>query len=136
MSKKCNFSTDFSQNCTKRSSTIELPWQLSCIQNESLLVYSKSHKTQPVGGSPPPGLFKVKVKPQFQDFEEYLRIFRNINQNHTSIIYLTQNLLTIIPSESSPKLACCICKKINGPVPIRSCAILTSKTLDITVLTR
>ena len=49
--------------------------RLVCIQNSSLLVYSKSQKVsasyclpfqhsrgkkQPVGGSPPPGLFRVK----------------------------------------------------------------------------
>ena len=48
--KQLQLSTDFSQNYTMHSSTIALPWQqwmchgLVCIQNESLLVYSKSLK--------------------------------------------------------------------------------------------
>ena len=48
LSKKLQFSTDFSQNYTKHSSTIALhgnsgcPMGLVCIQNESLLAYSES----------------------------------------------------------------------------------------------
>ena len=75
LSKKLQFSTDFSQNFTEHPSTIALPWQqwmlmgLVCNQNSSLLVYSKSYKVwashclpfqhsrgknQPVGGFRPP----------------------------------------------------------------------------------
>ena len=85
LSRKLQFSTDFSQNSTKHPSTIALPWQqwcpMVCIQNSSLLAFSKIQKVsasyclpfqhsrgknQPVGGfrPPPPGLFRVKVSAQ------------------------------------------------------------------------
>ena len=75
LSRKLQFSTDFSQNFTEHPSTIALPWQqwmshwMICIQDSSLLVYSKSQKVsafyclpfqrrrrknQPVGWSPRP----------------------------------------------------------------------------------
>ena len=51
LSRKMPFSTDFSQNFTEHPKTIALPWQnsgcpigLVCIQNSSLLVYSRSQK--------------------------------------------------------------------------------------------
>ena len=78
LSRKMQFSTDFSQKFTKHPSTmatmvtmatVDVPWDWFCIQNSSLLVYSKSQKVsasyclmlqpsrgknQPVGGFFPP----------------------------------------------------------------------------------
>ena len=85
LSRKMQFSTHFSQNFTEHPSTIPFHGNsgclmgLVCIQNSSLLVYSKSQKVsasyclpfqhsrgknQPVNGfhPPPPGLLRVKER--------------------------------------------------------------------------
>ena len=80
LSRKIQFSNNFSQNFTEHPSTIALPtvdvpWDWFVVQNSSLLLYSKSQsfrfllltvstqqREEPACGRilPPPGLFRVK----------------------------------------------------------------------------
>ena len=60
LSKKLQFSTDFSQNFTEHPSTIALPWQQWMSHGTGL--YSAQQREEPACGRipPPPGLFRVK----------------------------------------------------------------------------